>query len=100
MWKGSLGGVGLNEGKVRFQLAASSASTGPWSYFGGSTCGSSDWFDPLASETPIELKGSSCLSQWNNKRYFKYRIQICSNDCVSAGSNTPTVDDVIVNWSS
>lgn len=99
MWKGALGGAGFNEGKVRFQLAAASASTGPWNYFGGTTCGASDWFDSLNPDNPIELKGSSCFAAWNNKRYMRYKIQICSNDCVSAGSNTPTVEDVIVNWS-
>lgn len=100
MWKGSLGGVGLNEGKVRFQLASSSSVTGPWNFYGGTTCGALDWFSTTGPEDPVELKGTSCISNWNNKRYFRYKIQVCSNDCVISGANTPTVDDVIVNWSS
>jgi len=99
MWKGSLGGVGLNEGKVRFQLAASSSPSGPWVFSGGSTCGSLDWFDPQGPNKPIELKGASCLSSWNNKRYYRYKVQICSNDCVTGGPHTPTVNSIIVNWS-
>ncbi len=99
-WKGTLGGAGLNEGKVRFQLAAADTPAGPWDFFGGSTCGALDWFDPLGPDTPIELKGTSCISNLNNKRYFRYKVQLCSLDCVSATSTTPTVDDVIVNWSS
>ena len=98
MWKGALGGTGANEGKVRFQLAASADPAGPWEYYGGDTCGPLDWFDSLGPDKPIELKGSSCLSSWNNKRYYKYKVQICSNDCVTAGPNTPTVEKVIINW--
>ena len=97
MWKGTLG-TG-STGTVRFQLAAAAAATGPWNFFGGVTCGSTDWFNVPNPDTPAELKGNSCLPAWNNLRYFRYKIQICSNDCVSAGSFTPTVNDIITNWS-
>ncbi|OGI85868.1 hypothetical protein A3A05_00720 [Candidatus Nomurabacteria bacterium RIFCSPLOWO2_01_FULL_41_12] len=96
LWKGTLGTGGT--GKVRFQFAASTASAGPWNYYGGATCGALDYFE-AAPDTPIELKGTSCFSAWNNKRYFRYKIRICSDDCVAAGTYTPTVDDVIVSWS-
>ena len=36
------------------------------------------------------------LAQHNNKRYFRYKIRINSN---FAQTLTPTVDDVIINWS-
>ena len=108
MWIGSLGGAGANEGKVQFQIAGSNCSngatnyptcsTGSWSYVGGATCGSGDYFNPGAANTPIELKGASCLSQWNNMRYFRYKVQICSNNCSVAGNNTPTVNAIILNW--
>lgn len=107
MWKGTLGAGAT--GKVRFQLAASNCangatnaptcSTGSWSYLGGVTCGALDWFDTTGPDSPAEIKGASCLTAWNNMRYFRYKIQICSNDCTSAGTKTPTVDHVIVNWS-
>lgn len=100
MWKGLLGGAGFNEGKVRFQLAAASSATGPWNYYGGSTCGALDWYDTTGPDSPVELKGTSCVSNWNNKRYFRYKVQICSNDCVTNGANTPTINKIIVNWSS
>ena len=98
MWKGTLGGSGLNEGNVSFQLATSSSPSGPWNFYGGNTCGPLDFFSS-SPNTPIELKGNDCFSAWNNKRYFRYQIKLCSNDCISQGSNTPTVDDIIVNWS-
>lgn len=109
LWKGVLGGTGANEGRVRFQLAASdcvngatnypTCTTGSWSFIGGATCASSDWFDPGAANTPHDLQSSSCINAWNNKRYFRYAIQICSGDCIVAGGNTPVVNDVVVNYS-
>ncbi len=106
MWKGALGGPSEDQGRVRFQIAASSCangatdypacSSGTWSFAGGSTCGGSDWFEPAVQDSPTEIK---CYSQFNNKRYFKYKVQICSNDCVTSGDYTPTVNDVVVSWS-
>lgn len=96
MWKGTAG-----TGKVRFQLAASSSATGPWNYYGGSTCGALDWFDTTGPDSPVELKGTSCVSNWNNKRYFRYKVQVCSaSDCTSQGATSPVVNSIIVNWSS
>ena len=101
MWKGTLGGVAVppNEGKVRFQLATSSDPAGPWNYYGGDTCGAQDWYDPQGPDSPIELKGTACIPPFGGNRYFKYKVEVCSNDCVSSGPNTPTVNNVIVNWS-
>lgn len=109
LWKGVLGGPGANEGKVRFQLAASDCTngatnspncdTGSWSFIGGDTCQVGAWFDPGAPDTSYDLQSSSCIAQWNNKRYYRYAVQICSSDCSGSGSYTPRVDDVIVNWS-
>jgi len=107
MWKGSLGAGGT--GKVQFQFAASDClngatnppncnDEGTWSYYGGATCGADDWFASVGPNTPVELKGTTCASAWQNKRYFRYKLMICSNDCVSAGSSTPVVTDVSVGW--
>lgn len=109
MWKGSVEGTG----KVRFQFASSdcengatnapTCSVGTWQFIGGSTCGAGDWYDTLTSGSgggpgkPVEL---SCAAvNHNNDRYYRYKIQICSNaDCSSAGSTSPEVSDVVVSW--
>jgi hypothetical protein len=109
LWKGILGGPGENLGHVRFQLATSdcpngasnypTCSSGTWTFIGGLTCSSLDWFDSLAADTPFDLQSTTCLSTLNNKRYFRYAVEICSFDCSISGSYTPRVDDVVVNWS-
>ena len=99
-WKGTLGGSPPNQGKVKFKLATSDSSGGPWTYYGsdGTSCGASFWYDPGGADTPIEI---SCAPQYhNNQRYFRYKIQICSSsDCSTSGAYTPTVEDVVVSWS-
>jgi hypothetical protein len=95
MWRGNLGGAGQDEGKVRFQLSASNSPTGPWTYAGGATCGTSDWWETPAN-TPVKTK---CYTELNNKRYYRYKVQLCSNDCASAGTNSPLVTDVVISWS-
>lgn len=97
-WKGS-----LNGGIVRLQLATSECSNGAVNYpacdtgswiFKGPNCASNDYYQGLP-ETPYKIK----CSDHNNKRYFKYKITLCSDNCAISGSNNPTVTDVIVNWS-
>jgi hypothetical protein len=95
LWKGKLGGTSFDQGKVKFQIAAADNSAGPWTFIGGTTCGTGDWYE-AAPDTAVPL---SCFSQINNKRYFRYKIRICSTDCLVGGTDTPQVDDVIVNWS-
>jgi hypothetical protein len=93
-WKGTRPGVS----KVRFQLAASDSESGPWSFIGGATCSSGDWYDTTEPDVPVEVTCSAL--NHDNKRYFRYKIQLCSSaDCATAGSDTPLVDEVIVNWS-
>jgi hypothetical protein len=96
LWIGSLGGPASDVGRVRFQFAASDNPTGPWTFIGGSTCASGDWFEPGEPDLPIEF---GCYADYNNKKYFKYKIQLCADDCVVGGDYTPTVDEVVVNWS-
>lgn len=107
-WNGT-----LNGGAVQFQIATSDCSngatnaptctTGSWTFYGdnGSGCASSLYYDlsgtiGLSTGTPL----LSCAASINNKRYFKYRVKLCSaSNCTSATAFTPQVDDVIVNWS-
>lgn len=104
LWKGT-----LFSGMVRFQLAASqcsngasdypTCSTGTWNLIGsdGVSCGSAFWYEPSGPNTPLEI---GCFSNFNGKQYFKYKIQLCSSsDCVTPGTQTPIVTDVIINWS-
>jgi len=88
MWNGS-----LNGGKVRLQLATSNSDLGPW-IFKGPDCASLTYYENN-SNVPNKIK---CLDH-NNQKYFRYKIILCSNNCVGAGSNNPNVDSVIVNWS-
>lgn len=95
MWKGELGGASFDKGQVLLQMAAADSTSGPWDYIGGTTCGSGDWYN-AASGTPTQI---NCYTQLNNKRYFRYKLRICSDDCIASGNSTPTVDDVVVNYS-
>lgn len=99
MWDGNLGGPGFDQGKVQFQFATSNSINGPWIYYGPACVGgASDWFDAPTKLTPVELKSASCSSVWNNKQYYRYKIQLCSNNCSTGGTYTPTVTKVVVNW--
>lgn len=93
LWTGA-----LNSGKVKLQIATSNSSSGPWNYAGpGASCDTSTFYEPAAG-TPSEI--DLACSGIQNKRYFRYKVTLCSaSDCSSSGSNTPQVDDVIVNWS-
>lgn len=95
MWKGSFNS---GTGRVRFQLATSDNTSGPWTYVGGSTCTGSDWYDTSSPDAPVEL---SCAPAYhNNQRYFRYKIQLCSaSNCTSQGQITPTINEVVVSWS-
>lgn len=101
MWRGTEG-----SGRVKFQLATANSEAGPWNYVGydGATCGTSFWYDTGLSGSgggpgkPTEIL---CAKDYHtNHRYFRYKVQICSaSDCSSSGSTSPSVDDIVVNWS-
>lgn len=88
MWNGN-----LNGGKVRLQLATSDSNLGPW-IFKGPYCDVNNYYEN-DTNTPAKIK----CAEHNNKQYFRYKIILCSSNCVSPGSNNPSVNDVIVNWS-
>ncbi|MBI4812073.1 type II secretion system protein [Candidatus Falkowbacteria bacterium] len=104
MWKGSIGA-----GKTGFQLATSDCPnaeknpptcdlSGAWNFRGSDACGPNDWYYSIISDNPMEIKGD-CLKLFNNKRYFRYKVRICSaSDCSSSGVASPVVDEIIVNW--
>src|SRR3989344_1131121 len=93
MWAGQLGAGEI--GKVKLQLATDAEGDGPWTYR-GSDCAIGTFYE-AASSTPMEI---GCPSFHNNKRYFRYKVTICSaNNCSSQGATTPQVNNVVVNWS-
>lgn len=96
LWKGN-----ANNGKVRMQIATSDNISGPWNAntdFKGPSCagGANDVYPTDLPDVPIEIM---CANIHNNKRYFRYKVILCSNDCQNSGSNNPEVVGVMVNWS-
>lgn len=87
---------------VKFQIAASNNSSGPWNFLGpDAACdGSGDAGTYFGSScpgpnSPIQIKG--CDPAWiKNNRYLRYRVILTSD---TAQSLTPRVDDIILNWS-
>lgn len=91
MWKGTKP-AGT---RVRVQLATANVSSGPFSFV-GPDCTIGTYFEPAESTS----SSIGCTTEHHNKRYFRYKVQLCSNsDCASPGSGNPEVADVIVNWS-
>jgi len=39
-----------------------------------------------------------CSSQFDNKRYFKYKLELCSQNCTIADAAGPEVQDIAVIW--
>lgn len=91
MWKGSLSGGAV--GQVGLQLATSDSDAGPWVFKGPDCLAGANY--AAEPDTPIEI---TC-AEHNNKRYFRYKVIICSNsDCSTSGAINPEVNGVIVNW--
>jgi len=100
MWNGN-----ENSGKVRLQFATSDCpngktnpplcdDTGSWSFL-GPNCLDSAYYETSAG-LPDKIE---CYGNHNNKRYFRYKIILCSDpSCLAGGPNNPQVDSVIVNW--
>jgi hypothetical protein len=108
-WRGSMPEGIPSEGKVRFQIATapcSNGSTNPpscnldsWKYIGGSTCSISDWFEPSAPGVPYDIYSSGCSSLLDGNQYYRYKVELCSKDCVLPGIATPIVLDIYLSWS-
>lgn len=86
---------------VKFHFASSNCAngktnpptctTGDWTYLGpdGTTA---TYYLPAGPNIPAMLN----LAYHNNQRYFRYKVVVSSN---AAQTQTPTVEDVILNWS-
>lgn len=89
LWRGTL----PSGTSVYFQFAESNNSSGPWNFIGPNNIGGLyDVYGPVSPDTSYSL--SYVLN--NNYRYFKYRIILHSD---TWEYQTPSVNQVIVNWS-
>ena len=78
---------------VKFQIASSNASSGPWSFMGPDGTNST-YYIPHSNGTYFAVPINP--SQHNNKRYFRYKIFLETDSCRSI---SPKVKGVIINWS-
>jgi len=85
LWQGSLG----TGGAVKFQIAFSNSSSGPWTYYGPTS--DTDWYQPNP-DVSVSLTTTDSASP-QNKRYIRYKANL------STSSTTPTINDIIINWS-
>jgi hypothetical protein len=89
MWKGDL----PSGTQVRFKIASSNSSSGPWNFIGpNGTTSDDDYYGPVPPNTQYNVN----YILHSNHRYFRYRIILVSDQ---AQQNSPRVDDVIINWS-
>lgn len=87
LWHGNLPGSGA---LVQFQFATSNSSSGPWTFVGSG--GSTNAYYSVAPDITLKLD----YSAHNNRRYFRYRVTLVSNQ---AQTQSPRIDEIIVNWS-
>lgn len=85
MWQGTLRG----NAAVKFQIASSDSSAGPWNFIGPNGT-ATDVYD-APPNTPVPLK-----FHHNNKRYIRYKIYLVRG---ANQGDTPVVNDIIINWS-
>ena len=106
-WQGALNGV---TNYVRFQIASSNCSNGATN---APTCSSNvGWGSPKTGGDGalVGLDGTSSTyyspsgpgvnyviptDEHNNKRYFRYKVELYKDP----SSSSPTVNDVVINWS-
>lgn len=87
---------------VDFQIAVATSTSGPWNYKGpdgtdstwfGSECPTAGVSDPAAGPDKAICVGKEITV---NKRYLRYKVRLQSN---TAQSQTPVIEDIILNWS-
>lgn len=94
LWQGN-----TNGGSVKFQIALSNSSTGPWTYYGCTTSGSaclisSNWTTSSSSVAVLSPNVSLPLaSNFQNFRYIRYKVFL------STSGSSPQINDIIINWS-
>ena len=93
---------------MRFQIASSNCTNGASN---APTCSSGGWGIPVEGDgafigsdgtastyySPSDANVSYVIptDQHNNKRYFRYKVELYKNAALSS----PEVEDVVINWS-
>jgi len=75
---------------VKFQVASSNNSIGPWSYLGADGTNVT-YYTITGPDTPVKIS----RADHNNKRYMRYRVFLGATSVPA----TPIVTDIIMNWS-
>jgi len=95
LWLGDLGTGGAVKFQIAFSDCANGATnyptcdTGTWTYYGPAS--TSDWYNYFPNESiPLTIKGDASPQ---NYRYIRYKVNL------STSSTTPTINDIIINWS-
>lgn len=106
-WNGTSNANGTGQQTyVDFQIAVSNSSSGPWDFIGPSGTGA----DYYSASCEASFKGGVnaggnapkdtpiCIdpAQVKNMRYIRYRVRLRSN---LLQTDTPRIDDIILNWS-
>jgi len=87
MWSG----IQPTDTNVKFQIASSNNQLGPWSYLGPDGADTS-YYEPGGPDTVVAIK----KAYHHNERYVRYRVTLESDP---GKTISPTVEDVILNWS-
>ena len=85
LWQGSLG----TDGAVKFQIAFSNSSSTVDTYYGPTS--DADWYQPNPNVSIAFPTAGSASPQ--NKKYIRYKVNL------STTGTSPTVNDIIINWS-
>ena len=85
LWQGNLG----TGGAVKFQIAFSNSPSTLDTYYGPTS--TSDWYQPNPNVS-IDFSTTGSASP-QNKRYIRYKINS------STTGTSPTINDIIINWS-
>jgi len=85
LWQGSLG----TGGSVKFQIAFSDSSSGPWNYYG--PISDADWYQPNPNVS-ISFPTAGLASP-QNKKYMRYKVNLSTTEI------SPQINDITINWS-
>ncbi|MCX7589931.1 MAG: hypothetical protein N2Z85_03285 [Patescibacteria group bacterium] len=89
LWKGDL----PSGTQVRFKIASSNSSNGPWNFLGpNGTTNDNDYYGPVLPNKSYPVN----YLLHSNHRYFRYRVILVSDQ---AQRYSPLIDDIIINWS-